>query len=288
MTDSPCPCEQQPQQPLRASQKLSSLRNLWVTFEMPKIEEETSDHEEHPNGANANSNQDYYDDDDAISMLSYYSSESVYSFGGPPPAPTTDSSPKRKTTPPKRSITCKRIDITSPLHRSNFSDYSSNTFALMDENESNDSSSGAAFLRVDRWAPNERTPTSTSGKSLLDKEKSLQGNCSDGSSSSTPLKALSPLANKAPLPEEALKLDHCPRFPTRHISVESKNSSATPLSSLSMDLMMMMDLNDDNDDVDDSMLPEAPPEALKLDHCPRFPRRRVSVEGVGQPLATAL
>lgn len=209
-----------------------SLRNLWVIFETPT--DEMSERDDEAGVV------DY----DNVSLLSY---ESLYSFGGAPlpPPPPLDDSPKR--TPNKQSF-CKRIGITSPLHRSNFE-----STAAIGVNESNEPANGVILHRVgDRWAPNEvSTAMTNASKSFLSEKSSC----------------LSPLSAKGRkgLPRAAAlkKLDHIPRFPTRRVS----GGGAVPNAASSVDLTF-------------PRLSETPPHTLKLDHCPRFPRRHVSVEAL--------
>ena len=223
-------------------QRRGSLCNLWLTCEIP-ADDELSD----GRGEEAKTF-----DDDAISMLSYseFSLGSNYSIGAP--HSPMGASPKRMTN--KRPL-CKRIDRSSPLHRSHFE-----SNVEIGENDSNEPAGCAMFCRVgNRWAPNEVVATTTTNTTATittrsDSKSFLTETTIDPTKTSLP----PPRAKGRSLPP--IKLDHLPRFPTRRVSgggeVPTTNSAVLKL----------------------PLLPQAPLEALKLDHCPRFPRRRESVE----------
>ena len=164
----------------RTGVRKGTLQDLWVIFETTTRE--------------SGENEEFYDDMSFYSELSFESSSE--SGGGTNPRGTSKRSP------------CKRVNASSPPHRSKFE---AQKKCLVDESKTNDLSTPIGLNVGDRWSPIE------GGGKSVPKGKSYERKTSEPKSG---------LTGDSPMP---VKLDHCPRIPNRRVSdglTETPNDGA--------------------------------------------------------------
>eukprot|EP00977_Amphora_coffeiformis_P016286 scaffold4990_cov176-Amphora_coffeaeformis.AAC.3 len=232
-------------------ERKGSMRDLWVIFEIPA--EECSDRGD-------------LSDADFISMLTH--SQSDFSLSSMLDGPRT-------TREPKLSSTCKRVDITSPLHRLNSCGDSGGTWSS-DENDSISAQSiesTICYFAGDRWSPLEAPRTTLLPTSNTCNAVNVSPPRSDQNPRCPQRKAVCPQISKS---------DYGPRLANRSVGFPLTSKSdyipRQPLRSCE-DVVEQrpLYLPRRREETSDSFYP-----LIKTDSIPRFPRR---MDTISYPLA---